>query len=58
MQASGRVQRKHSEKHVPLIIDVVDSFSIFEMLRWKRCSSTAVDPVLGRKIVDADDWFV
>ena len=36
IQASGRVQRKHAHKHVPLIIDVVDSFSIFEALRWKR----------------------
>lgn len=36
VQASGRVQRKHSQKHTPLIIDIVDSFSIFEALRWKR----------------------
>ena len=36
IQASGRVQRKHPDKSVPLIIDVVDTFSIFENLRWKR----------------------
>lgn len=38
VQASGRVQRKHSDKNVPLIIDIVDTFSIFEKLRWKRWS--------------------
>ena len=36
VQASGRVQRKHSEKRIPLIVDVVDTFSVFEALRWKR----------------------
>jgi predicted helicase len=36
VQASGRVQRKHPDKGVPLIIDIVDTFSIFEQLRWKR----------------------
>lgn len=36
VQASGRVQRKHPEKKVPLLIDVVDTFSVFEQLRWKR----------------------
>ena len=36
VQASGRVQRKHSEKRVPLIVDIVDTFSVFEALRWKR----------------------
>lgn len=36
IQASGRVQRKHPDKKVPLIIDVIDTFSIFEQLRWKR----------------------
>ena len=38
MQASGRVQRKHPDKNVPLIVDVVDTFSVFERLRWKRWS--------------------
>jgi superfamily II DNA or RNA helicase len=36
VQASGRVQRKHPDKGVPLIVDVVDTFSVFERLRWKR----------------------
>lgn len=36
VQASGRVQRKHGEKCVPLIVDIVDTFSVFEALRWKR----------------------
>ena len=38
VQASGRVQRKHPEKNIPLIVDVVDPFSIFEKLKWKRHS--------------------
>lgn len=38
VQASGRVQRKHPDKNVPLIVDVVDTFSVFERLRWKRWS--------------------
>jgi superfamily II DNA or RNA helicase len=36
VQASGRVQRKHPEKNIPLIVDIVDPFSIFEKLKWKR----------------------
>lgn len=36
VQASGRVQRKHPEKATPLIVDIVDTFSVFEALRWKR----------------------
>ena len=36
VQASGRVQRKHPDKRTPLIVDVVDTFSVFEALRWKR----------------------
>ena len=36
IQASGRIQRKHPSKRVPLIVDVVDTFSVFEALRWKR----------------------
>ena len=36
VQASGRVQRKHPEKRIPLIVDIVDTFSVFEALRWKR----------------------
>lgn len=36
VQASGRVQRKHPEKQTPLIVDIVDTFSVFEALRWKR----------------------
>lgn len=36
VQASGRIQRKHPEKRIPLIVDIVDTFSVFEALRWKR----------------------
>jgi len=36
IQSSGRVQRKHAEKNTPLIIDIIDTFSVFEKLRWKR----------------------
>lgn len=36
VQASGRIQRKHPDKRTPLIVDVVDTFSVFEALRWKR----------------------
>lgn len=36
VQASGRVQRKHPDKKTPLIVDFVDTFSVFEALRWKR----------------------
>lgn len=36
IQASGRIQRHHADKKVPLIIDIIDTFSIFEQLRWKR----------------------
>jgi superfamily II DNA or RNA helicase len=36
VQACGRVQRKHPDKATPLIIDVIDTFSVFERLRWKR----------------------
>ena len=32
VQASGRVQRKHPEKNTPLIIDIVDTYSVFEQL--------------------------
>lgn len=36
VQASGRIQRKHADKKTPLILDFVDTFSVFEQLRWKR----------------------
>ena len=36
VQACGRVQRKHRDKKAPLIVDVIDTFSVFENLRWKR----------------------
>lgn len=59
VQASGRVQRKHPEKQVPLIVDVVDTFSVFQALRWKRrnfyrkqgftCQSYLIE--------DAAPWF-
>ena len=36
VQACGRVQRKCQTKQTPLVIDVIDTFSVFEQLRWKR----------------------
>jgi superfamily II DNA or RNA helicase len=36
IQASGRIQRKYNDKEIPLIVDVVDTYSVFEQLRWKR----------------------
>ena len=36
VQAIGRIQRKCQGKATPLVIDVVDTFSVFEALRWKR----------------------
>jgi superfamily II DNA or RNA helicase len=38
VQASGRIQRKHAGKNTPLLIDIVDTFSVFEQMRWKRWS--------------------
>lgn len=35
-QVIGRILRKHPEKKTPLVIDIVDSFSVFECMRWKR----------------------
>jgi superfamily II DNA or RNA helicase len=36
VQATGRVQRQHEGKQTPYIVDVVDTFSIFQNLRYKR----------------------
>jgi superfamily II DNA or RNA helicase len=38
VQAAGRIQRKCPSKKIPLIIDIIDTFSLFEQLRWKRWS--------------------
>lgn len=35
-QAVGRVQRPHPGKLEPVVLDVVDPYSIFAALRWKR----------------------
>jgi hypothetical protein len=35
-QVVGRCERTHEGKLVPLIIDVVDTFSVFEAMSWKR----------------------
>lgn len=35
-QAFGRILRKHPNKKVPLVIDFIDPYSIFESMRWKR----------------------
>jgi superfamily II DNA or RNA helicase len=37
-QVVGRCERTHIGKLVPLIIDVVDTFSVFEAMSWKRMS--------------------
>jgi superfamily II DNA or RNA helicase len=55
-QGLGRILRKCKSKQVPLVIDVVDPYSIFQRLRWKRwnyykkqmyeCKTMALDPGL------------
>ena len=35
-QSVGRIQRPSETKKTPTVIDIVDSFSIFNQLRWKR----------------------
>lgn len=35
-QAFGRILRKHPDKKVPLVLDYIDPFSIFESMRLKR----------------------
>lgn len=35
-QAVGRILRKHEGKQTPLVIDVVDPYSLFDSMRWKR----------------------
>ena len=36
VQAVGRIQRFHCQKSTPLILDVVDPFSMFRACHWKR----------------------
>lgn len=36
VQAIGRVQRKCMNKQTPLVVDIVDPFSVFERMRWQR----------------------
>jgi len=35
-QVVGRVEREHPGKQVPLVIDIVDNFSLFPNMFWKR----------------------
>jgi superfamily II DNA or RNA helicase len=35
-QSIGRIQRPYPNKKVPIVIDIVDPWSIFNQLRWKR----------------------
>ena len=36
VQCIGRIQRPCADKKPPLVLDVVDDFSVFSQLRWKR----------------------
>ena len=38
IQAIGRIQRPCETKKIPLVLDVIDTYSIFNKLRWKRYS--------------------
>jgi len=35
-QVVGRILRKHAGKQTPLVLDVVDPYSVFDCMRWKR----------------------
>ena len=35
-QAIGRIQRPCENKKEPLVLDIIDDYSIFSKLRWKR----------------------
>jgi superfamily II DNA or RNA helicase len=35
-QVVGRILRKHPDKQIPLVLDVVDPYSVFDCMRWKR----------------------
>jgi superfamily II DNA or RNA helicase len=60
VQASGRVQRKDPNKRVPLIVDIVDTFSVFEALRWKRWHFYRHEKFCCQTFDIRDDaqWFV
>lgn len=60
VQASGRIQRKHPNKHTPLIIDIVDSFSVFEALRWKRWNFYRREQFVCQtyQITAQADWYM
>ena len=59
VQASGRIQRQHPNKKTPLIIDVVDTFSVFEQLRWKRWKFYRKEEFKCQTFPAGDDaaWF-
>lgn len=35
-QAIGRILRKHPDKHTPLVVDVIDPYSVFQFMASKR----------------------
>jgi superfamily II DNA or RNA helicase len=35
-QVVGRILRKHPDKKTPLVLDIIDPYSIFDCMRWKR----------------------
>ena len=35
-QVVGRCERSHEGKHVPQVYDIIDTFSVFEAMSWKR----------------------
>ena len=37
-QVVGRILRKHPDKKTPLVLDIIDPYSIFDCMRWKRRS--------------------
>lgn len=59
VQASGRIQRQHPNKKTPLIIDMVDTFSVFEQLRWKRWKFYRKEEFKCQTFPAGDDaaWF-
>lgn len=55
IQAVGRVQRRHPDKKTPLVLDLVDPYSVFQnwsqsRMRWYRSESfSGVDPLPSKK---------
>lgn len=60
IQAIGRVQRPCEGKQAPLVLDVVDSPSIFQALRWKRQQTYSKEHYKVQVLphdAPADRWF-